>query len=430
MRAALAYALATIKPLTKSGDLCNLPRIAQIKHTASKRAMNLDKVDQVMNPNQPQLHQNAQGARAALTMGTFSLGIFLAALRDQAGAHARVKNECTKNGVNIDDFVTWISIASGIHWTAHVEALTSVMTSNPGAPVFTLIGERWVPEQPADQSYEKWARSLDMSKAVAQIADLTDRIGHPLSLWMTGGVRMNTHLFGELPASELTDIVRTVLGTGAKCARISVDEESLNTGDQGNILGGVLANAIAANPTKKIILCSVLPAVHNARFIPTILAGVAKMLPGVLRGREAQDANKRGTSLFQPDGTVDLKALSQLLLVVPMTTGTMATDQPQRGMTMGQEAFGPRQPPAEAMFPNKTLGDELIGRLLTEMGPSGRTYACPAAKPEDALQFLPSAVRKAFVEIYAPLNATSQAAASQTSPPQTVDGAKPAIATS
>ncbi len=376
-------------------------------------------------PQQPHLHHNQLGAKAALAMGTTSLGLLLAALREQAGAYTRIKEGCAQNDVNPDDFMTWLSMASGVHWTAQVEGLTAVMTGNPGSLVFTFIGERWVPEQPAGQSYENWARSLDMSKAAAQIADLTDRLGHPLSLWTTGGVRMNTHLFGELPAHELAEIARTVLGTGANGARVSIDSESLNTGDQGNILGGVLANAIAANPGKRIILCSVLPAVHNARFIATILAGVMKMLPGVLRGREAQDAKKRGVSLFQPNGTVDPKALSQYLLVVPMTTGTMATDQPQRGMTMGQEAFGPRQTPAQAMFPNKTLGDELVGRLLTEMGPNGKTYACPALTAEDALRFLPQAVHAAFAEIYAPLDPTRNGAGTAQAQPQPVGASKP-----
>lgn len=363
----------------------------------------------------PHLHQHQTGMLEALPLGTRCIAQAVKVIRPH---EARFKELCKANGVDFDQLYQHL-LVHAVNWRAYSGALSNTINANPGARVVAVFGERWLPPKPEGVTELDYVLDLDPIRALLQVCDHASRRGCQTHIITTGGVFATEKIAGEVNARDLMRYVELALGQpGFARVNPDIDTTSLNTGDQGNRLGGSIGTLLAQHPDLPIIFVPVLPAVHQARFAPTILAGVEKMLPGVVRGRPNHLKTPAGEPIVK-DGVVDMGGLATRLKLVPFTTYDMETYQPQRQMSMAEEAFGTREPAGRAALPSKALGDEYGGRLIVEMGPKGAGYACHAAPPNVVHQFLPQAVLTDFQKMHTAFLVEAANTKTSAEPPKT-----------
>ncbi len=203
-----------------------------------------------------------------------------------------------------------------------------------------------------------------------------------LSVIFSGG-QLLTRATGELPGSELARQFNT-LTEGRYASYVQSEDISLNTGDQGTGLGGLVW---ARRPERLIVLHVV---DHIARFAATVLEG----------WRANRDGRIAQAERFHLDGYLSAQEVLTVVREYPeihlIPVGSFDDVDPRRGkygISRAQEAFGPVQDDDEIVIPGKKLGGEYAANrygveCLPQHVAKSIGYACRALPPSAMLQLL------------------------------------------
>lgn len=268
------------------------------------------------------------------------------------------------------------------------DRLQAALVARPVARTMLITGERCTGER-ADGSDSPIIKGVTeaMTMLAPYVTDLPGFARHgrepgAFSIVFSGG-QMLTRSMGELPGSELAEQFN--IHTGRIYQKYVQSENlSLNTGDQGNILGSLMLG----RDVERVILVHVVD--HLARFAATLMEGWR-----VCRdGRAAAVSELWEQGVLSPDHVLHAMRSFPELHLLPV--GSLDDVDPRRargGMSRAREAFGPMQSDEECLVPGKRLGCEYglprYGRecLRTYLGMT-MGYACRALTPTAMLDIL------------------------------------------
>lgn len=217
-----------------------------------------------------------------------------------------------------------------------------------------------------------------------------------LSLIFSGGVTLTPEM-GETPGNIMADQFNAMTG-GVYQDVVGADSFSMNTGDQGRILAGILF----ARRIERVVFCHVID--HIARFAATVTVALQQLVEaenGRIEDRIGNISHAMNAGTMELDaGRAVIKALLAARREMPETIfvalGAWSDRDPRRGRDNGgegvlraREAFGPDQSLEEVMYEGKSLGSEYGKRYHAEQDPVRNIgYACPAMPPTDMVRLI------------------------------------------
>ena len=272
------------------------------------------------------------------------------------------------------------------------DRLRAALEARPVARTMVLTGERCTgaAEDGSDSPI-----MLGMVEAVSMLAPHATKVPglarngrepDALSVIFSGG-QMLTRVTGELPGSELAAQFNA-LTDDEFASYVQYEQCSLNTGDQGTALGGL----VWARNVQRLVIVHVVD--HIARFAATVLEGWRA-------NRDGRLAPARDWLAKDKIARADFDKLNRPwpeLHLLPV--GSLDDVDPRRGKNGGisraREAFGPVQTNEECIVSGKRLGGEYAAnRYGTECLPEriggdkgSVTYACRALPPSQMLELL------------------------------------------
>lgn len=274
-------------------------------------------------------------------------------------------------------------------WEMGWNRLRRAVEEKPIARTMVITGERCTgaaedgSDSPILQGMRQVLNLLGPHATKKPGLDRNGREPDALSVVFSGGQTL-TRATGEFPGSELAQQFHD-LTLGEFESYVQHENLSLNTGDQGAVLGGMVWTR---NPLRVVVVH--VPD-HIARFAATLMEGWRANRDG--RVAEARALQEQG--LLTPEQVLSIvRPYPELHL---LAVGDFEDIDPRRGANGGisrkREAFGPTQVAGENVIPGKFLGGEYAANrygkeCLDEHAAASIGYACRALKPSAMLELI------------------------------------------